>query len=127
MKKLLPLIILLMTTACVGKIFSAESFLAPKPFQMKTPPKDANPDYLAGWNDGCETGLSTMTHGYYKSFYEFKQDPYKSNNPRYYKAWKDAYTYCRHYSFRFAWDSLDNSANKSLDNNLCILCPNEVR
>lgn len=113
-------------SSCAGQIFSEKSFFAPKPFRMGGPDKDADPMYLSGWEDGCHTGLSTMNHGYYKSFYKYKQDPYKANNPVYYKAWKDAYTYCRHYSFRFVWDSYDNAANKSLDNNLCVLCPNEL-
>ena len=128
MNKIIPLFIaLFMITSCAGKIFSSDSFFAPKPLKIGGPTKGAHPDYLAGWEDGCQTGLSTMVHGYYKSFYGYKQDPYKANNPRYYKAWKDSYTYCRHYSFRFAWDSIDNNANKSQDNNLCVLCPNELR
>lgn len=100
--------------------------MAPKPFRMGGPDKDADPEYLSGWEDGCNTGLSTMNHGYYKSFYAFKQDAYKVDNPVYYKAWKDAYTYCRQYSFRFVWDSYDRTYNKALENNLCVLCPNEL-
>lgn len=121
------LIVLISVTGCRGKFISEKSITAPKPFGMGGPPKDADPLYLQGWDDGCETGLSTMVTGFYKTHYEFKQDPYKANNPVYYKAWKDSYTYCRQYAFRFTWDSIDNNANKSLDNNLCILCPNELR
>lgn len=127
MKKFIGLFILLtLISGCVvpWKIFSADSKFAPKPYRMGSPPKDANPDYLEGWNDGCETGLSTMNHSYYKSFYKFKQDPYKLNNERYYKAWRDSYHYCRQYSFRFVWDPLDQDRDSGP---LCILCPNDLR
>lgn len=93
---------------------------------MGAPPKDADPEYLQGWNDGCETGLSTMVAGSYKSFYGFKQDAYKIKDQKYYQAWKDAYNYCRQYSFRFTWDAYDRTYNKALENNLCVICPNEL-
>lgn len=120
------LLICLVATGCRGKIFSSKSSFAPKPFKIGGPPKDAHPDYLEGWEDGCNTGLSTMVPGYYKSFYGYQQDPYKTGNPIYYKAWKDSYTYCRQYAFRFVWDSMDQSGHP-VDNNLCVLCPNEIR
>jgi hypothetical protein len=125
-KKIALLLVILTLSACVGKIFSSKNMFAPKPYKMGGPDKkDASPEYLEGWDDGCETGLSTMNPGYYKSFYAFKQDPYKVDNEVYYKAWKDAYTYCRQYSFRFVWDAYDRTNSKSLDNPLCVLCPNE--
>jgi hypothetical protein len=123
---ILLILICLAVTSCKGQIFSSKSIMAPKPFKMGGPPKDSHPDYLEGWNAGCNTGLSTMVPGYYKSFYAFEQDPYKSNNPMYYKAWQDSYHYCRQYAFRFVWDSYDKSGHKT-DNNICVLCPNELR
>ena len=114
--------ICIVATGCRGQIFSADNPLAPKPFRLGGPPKDSHPDYLKGWEDGCNTGLSTMVPGYYKSFYAFQQDAYKVNNPVYYKAWKDSYTYCRQYAFRYVWDTLDQSGHP-LESNLCVLCP----
>ncbi len=113
----------LVITGCRGKVFSSKSAFAPKPFKIGGPPKDANPDYLQGWEDGCNTGLSTMVTGYYKSFYGYQQDPYKMSLPIYYKAWKDSYTYCRQYAFRYIWDSADQ-LNAQFSKPLCILCPN---
>lgn len=55
--------------------------------------------YQKGWKDGCETGLSTMTNGFYKTFYDFKQDPILRSDPSYYKIWKDSATFCRHYAY----------------------------
>jgi hypothetical protein len=129
MKKVILLLILLPLSACVGKIFKSDSVFAPKPLLMGHPDKN-NPntpeEYTKGWDDGCETGMSTMNPGYYKSFYAFKQDPYMASNEVYYKAWKDAYTYCRQYSFRYVWEAHDRNNDKTLDNPLCVLCPNEL-
>ncbi len=121
------LLVVVSITGCRGKILPVKGVTAPRPFGMGSPPADADPLYLSGWNDGCDTGLSAMVTGYYKSHYQFTQDPYKANNPVYYKAWKDAYTYCNQYAFRFIWDPIDNNNNKSQDNPLCVLCPNELR
>ncbi|MCE3232040.1 MAG: hypothetical protein K0R98_297 [Rickettsiaceae bacterium] len=127
MKNIVILLITILLASCAGKIFDEKSRFAPKPWRMGGPDREnASPEYTEGWDDGCSTGLSTMNPGYYKSFYSFKQDPYKVDNEVYYKAWKDAYTYCRQYSFRFVWDAYDRTNNKSLDNNLCVLCPNEA-
>jgi hypothetical protein len=128
-KKFALFLVIFSLSACVGKIFSEKSFFAPKPLLMGSPDKsnpNTPPEYTQGWDDGCQTGLSTMNPGYYKSFYAFKQDPYKADNEVYYKAWKDAYTYCRQYSFRYVWEAYDRNNAKALDNNLCVLCPNEL-
>lgn len=119
--------VMLVLASCGGQIFSDTNVFAPKPLRMGSPDKNkASPEYLKGWDDGCKTGLSTMVNGYYKSFYAFKQDPYMIDNVVYYQAWKDSYTYCRQYSFRYSWDAYDRTYNKSLENPLCIICPNEL-
>ncbi len=94
----------------------------PKPFGMTGPAQDAPETYLAGWNDGCETGTGTMSSTYYKSFYGYKIDVNLMKDPEYYRAWRDAYTYCRHYTFKFVWDGLDKTANLALDTKLCVFC-----
>lgn len=112
-------------TSCASYTLDSKSKFAPKPFRMGSPDPNAPIEYKHGWEDGCITGLSTMNHGSYKTFYKYRQDPDLADNEMYYKAWKDSYTYCRHYSFRFVWDSIDKVGNKSQNNPLCILCPNE--
>lgn len=108
MKRFLYLIVLCLTlTGCTeGHGFFRETF-KPTPFRMGKAP-DGPPDYKSGWNDGCETGLATMTSNYYKTFYKFKQDPKMIHNKMYYQAWKDSYTYCRQYMFRWVLWKLDN-------------------
>ncbi|MEM7617231.1 MAG: hypothetical protein AAF195_02490 [Pseudomonadota bacterium] len=62
-------------------------------------PKNAAPEYKQGWLDGCETGLASMTNDFYKTFYTFQQTNEMLGNEVYYKAWKDTYHFCRHYSY----------------------------
>ena len=57
------------------------------------------PEYMEGWKDGCESGLSAMTNDYYKTFYTFQQNNDLIGNELYYKAWKDTYHFCRHYAY----------------------------
>ena len=83
------------------------AILKPTPLGMGKVP-DGHPIFQAGWNDGCETGLGTMSSNFYKTFYKYKQDPKMIMNKMYYQAWKDAYTYCRQYMFRWTLWKLDH-------------------
>ncbi|MEM7617232.1 MAG: hypothetical protein AAF195_02495 [Pseudomonadota bacterium] len=83
-----------------------DNILAPWPFRMGGTPEGSK-EFKLGWEHGCHTGLSTMVTSGYKTFYSFEQDPTMTQNADYYKAWKDAYTYCRQYSFKWtmwSWD-----------------------
>ena len=73
--------------------------LRPMPWILDQYPKDAPEDYVAGWKDGCESGLASMTNDYYRAFYHFKSDTAQVKNSNYYIPWKDAYNYCRHYAY----------------------------
>lgn len=127
----LGLILLMSLTGCPprAKVFSSDSFFAPRPAGMGKPDPNAPPEHTKGWNDGCQTGMSTMVQDYYKNFYTYTLDVNMINNPTYYKAWKDAYTYCRQYAFRYTWDAFDRRRGAGLlqVQPLCVLCPNEVR
>lgn len=101
---------------------SSDSVMAPKPFGMTGPERDAPEAYLAGWDDGCQTGMSTMSTTYYKSFYSYDIDHHMMDNPEYYRAWRDAYTYCRHYVFKSVWDGSDKMNNAFLDTKICVFC-----
>lgn len=73
-------------------------------FEGPPPKEDGSPhdaDYTLGWVHGCETGTSASTNHWYKQFYHFRQDAYKAQTPKYYKGWKDAYTYCSRYIFQW--------------------------
>lgn len=126
MRALGAILLLIMLTACVppGPIFADNPLWKPRPSGMGGPPEHAPQEYRMGWDDGCETGLSTMSTGFYKSFYKYKQSDELANNAMYYKAWKDAYKYCRQYAFKYVWQPFDSIEGKS--GPLCVLCPNEV-
>lgn len=106
---------------CRGKTFSDKNFFAPRYLRLGSPDPNAPPDYLDGWNDGCESGKGTMVQSYHKMFYGYKRDHSRDNNPMYYKAWKDAYTYCRQYAFRYSWAAYDDKPFK-MGNPLCLFC-----
>ena len=82
-------------------LYLAKQVLKPKPYGMGDTP-DGTPEFQAGWDDGCESGLSAYGGSRYKAAYSFKQNVDLLDDPEYYRAWKDAYTYCRWYVWN--WD-----------------------
>lgn len=126
---LLCVISMLLLSGCYGPFLmklaggengTIDEMNAPLPKGMGRPDKSAGPEYLKGWDDGCKTGLSTMNLGAYKAFYQYTMSPELYNNARYYRAWKDAYTYCRQYSFKWTMEPLDRQYDKT--GKLCIIC-----
>ena len=89
------IIVLMGLTGCAA----TKSALQPMSWVLEQYPKDAPPDYVEGWQHGCESGLAAMTNDFYRTFYKFKSDETQIKNPNYYKPWKDAYNYCRHYAY----------------------------
>lgn len=63
--------------------------------------KNYHPDYVEGWQDGCHTGVSANTNAWYKEFYQFRQNAYKTSNQNYYKGWKDAFSFCGRYIYQY--------------------------
>lgn len=69
---------------------------------MPKPPTEGPPDYIAGWEDGCETGMTTYSHS-------FMQTRYKANinaqmmatNQNYNKGWRLGNKYCTYYTSRY--------------------------
>ncbi len=102
-KTLYILVIVILLPASLsgcGKVFE-RIFTKPRPMNLgETPP--GSPIFQKGWDDGCESGLSAYGGSRYKTAYGFQQDLSLVDNPEYYRAWKDAYTYCRWYVW--VWD-----------------------
>ena len=99
LKKLLIIIALLMLTACGSTGKAITDVFRPMPWLLEHYPENAPEPYKQGWQHGCESGMAAMTNDYYRTFYRFKNDPEQVRNPVYYKPWKDAYNYCRHYVY----------------------------
>lgn len=68
----------------------------PRPWGLADTP-EGSPIFQQGWEDGCETGMRVYGGLTYRMAYQFKQDQELVNDPEYYTAWRDAYTYCRWY------------------------------
>lgn len=72
---------------------------------------DGPPDFQDGWKDGCDTGIAEYSSSFYKTLYKFKQDPYRTTDETYYRAWLDAKNYCSIYGLRWANNAADELEN----------------
>lgn len=74
-----------------------QAFVKPRPWGMGETP-EGSPLFQKGWDEGCNSGLGVAGGKHYrKPAYRFQQDLSLINNDEYYRAWRDAYTYCRWY------------------------------
>jgi len=111
MNKLALLLIIISLNGCFTNPMHVNTgiFYKPEPYGMYMDGKPrGNKMFNLGWDHGCETGSSTLSPSTYKSAYTYRQEPSLIQNKDYYNAWKDAYTYCRQYTFRwtmFKWDA----------------------
>ena len=94
----IPLVMLSLAACEPGRIAKVER------------PKEGPPEYLKGWDDGCESGLGTSyTNDWYKTFHSYTKDKRMINNRLYSVGWKDGYHYCRHYSGQWVrWGYFDD-------------------
>jgi hypothetical protein len=53
------------------------------------------PEYKLGWEDGCDTGVSSTTDGVTRLMLGFKKRPEFGDNEMYKSAWNEGFTYCR--------------------------------
>ena len=96
MKKL-GLIVLLLCSGC--SLFAPNNAIIPGPFYADNFPPPGPPNYQQGMIDGCKTALGAIGSGPYGTFIHsgWHQDYDKAmNDTVYYKAWKDAYFYCKY-------------------------------
>ncbi len=88
------MIALIALQAChpvIGRIFPG---VADKQFPEAL--KNAGPDFVRGWKDGCEVGSSGGSNTFYKMFYRSNAiDGFKfSGNGDYRDAWVNSFWYC---------------------------------
>lgn len=89
--------LLAMCLVAVGCNQMSNQLTNPRPWGIGETP-DGPPEFRKGWEDGCDTGIGVYGDDRYKFAYTFKQDLNLLKNPAYYRAWRDAYTYCRWYA-----------------------------
>lgn len=72
--------------------------LFPAPVFMRNFPPEGPPNYQQGMIDGCRTALGAVGNSSWSIFHRgIHYDVDKAINDQvYYKAWKDAYFYCKY-------------------------------
>ncbi len=79
---------------------SAARFLPDRPTkEFKQTIAEGSPEFVQGWKDGCEVGMSTASNTFYKMFYRNNAiDGYKmGSSSDYSTAWSNAFWYCVRY------------------------------
>lgn len=72
-------------------------FVEPRPWGIGDTP-EGSPLFQKGWEEGCNSGMGMAGGRHYrKPAYKYQQDLSLINNEEYYRAWRDAFTYCRWY------------------------------
>lgn len=81
-------------------VFLVIASCAPVPAGLtKSPP--GPPDFVNGYNDGCESGLAAFGNSYYKMFYKFKKRFNPVYDELYQNGWEKGYQYCRQYAMKW--------------------------
>ncbi len=89
-------------TRAILIIMSGLSLASCRPLNLYYVAPSGPPEYQLGWQDGCDTGLSSEGSTLFKVLYGFKKRPEMGNNEMYKQAWNEGFTYCR---FALASDS----------------------
>lgn len=80
-------------------------FLKPAHFVFNQMPSDADVIYKQGWQDGCNSGISTFSNEFYKTFYSYQVKEGLMHRTNYQRAWETAYHYCRGYVYGIVKES----------------------
>lgn len=64
---------------------------------LPTPPTEGSDAYLAGWKEGCSTGMGAYGNSYYRTRYRATVTPELMSDRDYSKAWSVANRYCNYY------------------------------
>lgn len=66
-----------------------------RPMALQFVSPSGPPEYVLGWEDGCDSGLSAQGGWEYKLMYGFKKRPEMGVNEQYKGGWNEGFTYCR--------------------------------
>ncbi len=66
-----------------------------RPFWVQTVTPDGPPEYVLGWEDGCDSGLSAEGSWDYKLMFGFKKRPEMASSDQYKQGWNEGFSYCR--------------------------------
>ncbi len=82
----------LIRIACAG-LLVATAACRPPALYMIDPPGPR--EYKLGWEDGCDTGVASVSGMVYKSALGFKKRPEFFDNQLYNTGWNEGFSYCR--------------------------------
>lgn len=86
---------------------------------MPKPPTEGPPEYIAGWEDGCQTGMTAYSTTMLRTFHTAQVNAPMMSNTNYNKGWRLGNRYCNYYTSRylsmgyFDDDSFSNSDLRS--------------
>ncbi len=66
-----------------------------KPIQMYMIDRKGPPDYVQGFDDGCDSGVASSGSILQRVFSPYRRDPEKIDNSLYKTGWSEGYNYCR--------------------------------
>lgn len=73
----------------------ASALSACRPVSLYFTEPSGPPEYKLGWEDGCDTGLGSVTGGINKFVFGFRKRPELADNELYKTAWNEGFSYCR--------------------------------
>ena len=83
---------------------------------MPEAPKEGPPEYIAGWKDGCKTGMTAYSNSYLRTLYGVEVDAEAMQNVHYNKGWRLGNRYCSYYVSRYlTLGYIDNPGFKGSD------------
>ena len=98
MKHTMILTLVFLLSGCYSGSPWMQSMMEAPPQRKGMPKEEYPPLYVQGWQDGCETGISSNTNSVQKFFYKYKQNANLVMNDIYYRGWKDSFDYCQRYT-----------------------------
>ncbi|MCD6035994.1 MAG: hypothetical protein K0R63_1735 [Rickettsiales bacterium] len=91
---LLILFLICTTSACSTSKLTGMGGIAGMPKAPTEGPKE----YIAGWEDGCETGMTAYSNDFYRSKMSVKVNGPMMYNAHYNKGWTAGNRYCTYYT-----------------------------
>lgn len=74
---------------------AALSLISCRPMWLQGVDPSGPPEYQLGWEDGCDSGLSSEGGWTYKMMYGFKKRTELASSDQYKQGWNEGFTYCR--------------------------------
>jgi hypothetical protein len=80
---------------CTIIAISAVCLYACKPLDLQLLNPEGPPDYVEGFDDGCDSAVASGGGIMQRYIYGFNKNPDKLDNALYKMGWNEGWTYCR--------------------------------